>query len=88
MYATFDTVLVGRMTYKEMAAYWPAAETEEGGSAINKSLPPLIMIPEGQRPELERSHFAQGRGKVVGLYEALHQEKDDNVRDHEHQRDH
>jgi dihydrofolate reductase len=27
--AEFDTILVGRTTYAEMVAYWPAAETEE-----------------------------------------------------------
>lgn len=38
VYGTFDTVLVGRVTYEEMFAYWPGAETEEGGSQINKSM--------------------------------------------------
>lgn len=38
IYATFDTVLVGTVTYKEMADYWPGAETEEGGSENNKSM--------------------------------------------------
>jgi len=38
VYGTFDTVLVGRTTYEEMFAYWPGAETEEGGSEINKSM--------------------------------------------------
>ena len=37
-YDAFDTVLVGRATYEEMFAYWPAAETEEVGSEINKSM--------------------------------------------------
>jgi len=36
-YDAFDTVLVGRATYEEMFAYWPAAETEEVGSEINKA---------------------------------------------------
>ena len=38
VYGTFDTVLVGQTTYEEMFAYWPGAETEEGGSEINKSM--------------------------------------------------
>jgi dihydrofolate reductase len=38
IYATFDTVLVGQTTYQEMFAYWPGAETEEGGSETNKSM--------------------------------------------------
>jgi dihydrofolate reductase len=37
-YGTFDTILVGRATYEEMFAYWPGAETEEGGSETNKSM--------------------------------------------------
>lgn len=37
-YDSFDTILVGRVTYEEMVAYWPGAETEEGGSDINKSM--------------------------------------------------
>lgn len=38
IYATFDVVLVGTHTYKEMADYWPGAETEEGGSENNKTM--------------------------------------------------
>lgn len=38
VYGTFDTVLVGRVTYEEMFAYWPGAETEAGGSKTNKSM--------------------------------------------------
>lgn len=38
VYDTFDTVLVGRTTYDEMYEYWPGAETEEGGSEINKRM--------------------------------------------------
>lgn len=38
VYATFDTVLVGRTTYEEMLEYWPGAETAEGGSDVNKSM--------------------------------------------------
>ena len=34
-YATYDTILVGRVTYDEMYAYWPGAEAEEGDSEIN-----------------------------------------------------
>jgi dihydrofolate reductase len=37
-YAAFDTVLVGRVTYEEMYAYWPGAETEEGGTETNKRM--------------------------------------------------
>lgn len=38
VYSTFDTILVGQTTYAEMFAYWPGADTEEGGSNINKSM--------------------------------------------------
>ena len=38
VYGTFDTVLVGSVTYEEMFAYWPGAEIEKGGSEINKSM--------------------------------------------------
>ncbi len=37
-YDTFDTVLVGSTTYKEMFAYWPGAEDEEGSTEINKRM--------------------------------------------------
>jgi dihydrofolate reductase len=37
-YETFDTVLVGHTTYKEMLEYWPGAETAEDSSEINKSM--------------------------------------------------
>lgn len=38
LYATYDTVLVGRTTYEEMAAYWPGALTEESASATNQAM--------------------------------------------------
>lgn len=37
-YATFDTILVGRTTAEEMAAYWPTAGEEEGASEPQKSM--------------------------------------------------
>jgi dihydrofolate reductase len=37
-YTTFDTILVGRVTYDEMVEYWPGAETEAGGNEINKRM--------------------------------------------------
>jgi dihydrofolate reductase len=36
IYATYDTVLVGRTTYEEMAAYWPGAVDE--GTEANRSM--------------------------------------------------
>ncbi|WP_241962153.1 dihydrofolate reductase family protein [Rhodococcus opacus] len=36
IYSTFDTVLVGRTTYEEMAAYWPRALAEHAGTETNQ----------------------------------------------------
>lgn len=36
IYATYDTVLVGRATYEEMAAYWPGALSE--GTETNRAM--------------------------------------------------
>jgi dihydrofolate reductase len=36
LYATYDTVLVGRTTYEEMAAYWPDAVSE--GTETNRRM--------------------------------------------------
>jgi dihydrofolate reductase len=38
LYDGYDTVLVGHTTYEEMAAYWPGAETEEGGTETNRRM--------------------------------------------------
>jgi dihydrofolate reductase len=38
IYATYDTVLVGRTTYEEMAAYWPGALSEGAGGETNRSM--------------------------------------------------
>lgn len=37
-YATFDTILVGRVTADEMVAYWPGARDEEGASEAHKGM--------------------------------------------------
>jgi dihydrofolate reductase len=37
-YATYDTVLVGRTTYEEMAAYWPGALASGEGTATNQAM--------------------------------------------------
>lgn len=34
----FDTVVVGRVTFEEMAAFWPGAETDQKGSATHRSM--------------------------------------------------
>jgi dihydrofolate reductase len=38
IYATFDTVLVGRTTYEEMAGYWPGALAEAAGTETNRAM--------------------------------------------------
>ncbi len=38
IYATFDTVLVGRTTYEEMAAYWPGVLAEAAGTETNQAM--------------------------------------------------
>lgn len=38
LYAGYDTVLVGRTTYEEMAGYWPGALSETVGTETNRSM--------------------------------------------------
>ena len=38
IYARYDTVLVGRTTYEEMAAYWPGVLSEGGGTETNRAM--------------------------------------------------
>lgn len=38
VYDTFDTMLIGNMTYAEMAGYWPTAENDESGPEINRRI--------------------------------------------------
>jgi dihydrofolate reductase len=38
LYATFDTVLVGRTTYEEMAGYWPGALADGAGTETNRRM--------------------------------------------------
>jgi dihydrofolate reductase len=38
IYATYDTVLVGRTTYEEMAAYWPGALSEGAGTKTDQAM--------------------------------------------------
>jgi dihydrofolate reductase len=37
-YATFDTILVGRVTAEEMFEYWPGARDEEGASTSHQGM--------------------------------------------------
>ncbi|HSK18459.1 MAG TPA: dihydrofolate reductase family protein [Longimicrobiales bacterium] len=38
VYASFDTVIVGRSTYNEMAAYWPGALDNAAGGPVNQAM--------------------------------------------------
>jgi dihydrofolate reductase len=38
IYDTYDTVLVGRTTYEEMAAYWPSVLTTGEGTEANRAM--------------------------------------------------
>jgi dihydrofolate reductase len=38
IHAAFDTVLVGRTTYEEMAAYWPGALSDAAGTETNRGM--------------------------------------------------
>ena len=38
IYSTYDTVLVARTTYEEMAAYWPTALSETEGTETNRKM--------------------------------------------------
>lgn len=38
IYSGYDTVLVGRTTYEEMAAYWPTALSETEGTETNRKM--------------------------------------------------
>ena len=38
IYASYDTVLVGRTTYEEMAAYWPGALASGEGTETNQKM--------------------------------------------------
>lgn len=38
LYSTYDTILIGRTTYEEMAAYWPGALSESVGTATNREM--------------------------------------------------
>lgn len=38
LYETFDTVLVGRTTYREMATYWPTAASDAPDSGVHNRM--------------------------------------------------
>ena len=55
-YAGYDTVLVGRTTYEEMAAYWPGALDE--GTATNRRM-------AGRMRDLRKLVFSRSAGQEI-----------------------
>jgi dihydrofolate reductase len=60
LYTTFDTVLVGRTTYEEMAAYWPGALADGTGTETNRRMArrmhdyrKVVFSRSGSRPVTE-----------------------------------
>jgi len=77
IYATFDTVLVGRTTYEEMAAYWPGALAEAAGTVTNQAMArrmhaykKLVFSRSGRRKLTEWNNVDQ---VVVGTDDELAQ---------------
>jgi dihydrofolate reductase len=65
-YATYDTVLVGRTTYEEMAAYWPGALDDEAGTETNRAMArrmrdcrKVVFSRSGDRPLTEWHNVEQ-----------------------------
>ena len=57
LYQTYDTILVGRTTYDEMAGYWPGALASGEGTASNQRMAQhmhdyrkLVFSRSGERP--------------------------------------
>lgn len=65
-YATYDTILVGRTTYEEMAAYWPAALANGEGTETNQAMArrmhdyrKLVFSRSGRQPLTEWNNTEQ-----------------------------
>jgi len=82
LYASFDTILVGRTTYKEMVEYWPGAETAEAGSEISRSMArkmnaykKYVFTSAGEKPTLDWNNAeampAHGDEAIVAFVEQL-----------------
>ncbi len=56
IYATYDTVLVGRVTYEEMAAYWPTALSE--GTETNRRM-------AGRMRDYRKLVFSRRKGSAL-----------------------
>ncbi len=82
LYATFDTILVGRATYEEMFAYWPGAESAEESSDSAKSMArkmnaykKYVFTGAREKPALEWSNAeavpAHGDEDIVAFVDQL-----------------
>lgn len=66
LYAEYDTILVGRTTYEEMAAYWPGALSSGEGTATNQAMArrmhdyrKLVFSRSGHQPLTEWNNAEQ-----------------------------
>lgn len=58
IYASYDTVLVGRATYEEMAAYWPTALSETEGTETNRRM-------AGRMRDYRKLVFSRRKGQAL-----------------------
>lgn len=58
IYSTYDTVLVGRTTYEEMAAYWPTALSETEGTETNRKM-------AGRMRDYRKLVFSRRKGQAL-----------------------
>jgi dihydrofolate reductase len=66
LYATYDTLLIGRTTYEEMAAYWPSALLSGEGTQTNRTMArymndykKLVFSRSGNEPLTEWNNVEQ-----------------------------
>ena len=72
IHAAFDTVLVGRTTYEEMAAYWPSALAEAAGTETNQGMArrmhgyrKLVFSRSGRQTLTEWNNTESGRWALM-----------------------
>lgn len=77
IYSTYDTVLVGRVTYEEMAAYWPTALSEIEGTETNRQMARRMR-------DYRKLVFSRQKGQVLTGWQNVEQivaADDDALRD-------
>jgi dihydrofolate reductase len=78
LYDGYDTVLVGRTTYEEMAAYWPGALTEAQGTETNQ-------VMAGRMHAYRKLVFSKSGGAALTPWNNVEQvaaETDEALRDY------